>query len=158
MEAHVKLKMGTLSLASPAFAALARIPDRHTGVGENVSPALRWSGTPSGTKEFALICHDPDAPLPRGFTHWVIYGMPPAATGIPEGGGGSFTEGVNGTGKKGYTGPMPPQGHGPHHYYFWVYALDKALGLKAGLDRDTLLDAIEDHVIEQARLVGVFQR
>ena len=53
---------------------------------------------------------------------------------------------------------MPPEGHGLHHYYFWLYALDKALGLKAGLDRDALLAAIEDHVIEQARFVGVYKR
>src|SRR3989442_14443624 len=114
--------MGTLSLSSPAIGALGRVPDRHTGVGRNISPALQWSGTPNGTKEFALICHDPDAPLPRGFTHWVIYGIQPTATGIPEGGGGSFTEGPNGMGAQGYTGPMPPVGHGTHHYYFWLYA------------------------------------
>ena len=154
----MKLRMGTLNMVSRAFQPQGRIPDRHTGVGDNVSPALQWSGAPRGTKEFALICHDPDAPLPRGFTHWVIYGIPSRATGIEEGGGGAFTEGPNGAGKPGYTGPMPPEGHGPHHYYFWVYALDKALGLKAGLDLDALLDAIEDHVIEQARLVGVYQR
>lgn len=154
----MKLKMGTLSLSSAAISALGRIPDRHTGVGENVSPALQWTGAPAGTKEFALICHDPDAPLPRGFTHWVIYGIESNATGIPEGGGGRFVEGPNGTGARGYTGPMPPAGHGTHHYFFWLYALDQALGLNAGLDRDALLAAIEDHVIEQARLVGVFQR
>jgi Raf kinase inhibitor-like YbhB/YbcL family protein len=154
----MKLRMGTLKMASPAFQPQGRVPDKHTGVGQNVSPALQWSGAPGGTKEFALICHDPDAPLPRGFTHWVIYGIPAGATGIQEGGGSKFTEGPNGIGKPGYMGPMPPEGHGPHHYFFWVYALDKALGLKPGLDRDALLDAIEDHVIEQARLVGVYQR
>lgn len=154
----MKLRMGTLKMVSPAFRSQGRIPDKHTGVGENVSPALQWSGAPSGTKEFALVCHDPDAPLPRGFTHWVIYGIPGDATGIAEGGGGTFTEGPNGMGKRGYAGPMPPEGHGPHHYFFWVYALDKALGLKAGLDLDALITAIQDHVIEQARLVGVYQR
>ena len=154
----MKLRMGTLNLTSGAFGAHARIPDRHTGVGENVSPALQWSGAPAGTKELVLICHDPDAPLPRGFTHWVIHGIPPAAGGILEGGGRTFREGPNGMGTLGYTGPMPPEGHGVHHYYFWLYALDASLGLDAGLDRDALVDAIEDHVIEQARLVGLFQR
>jgi len=154
----VKLRMGTLKLSSRAIEPLGRIPDRHSGYGDNISPALQWSGAPNGTKEFALICHDPDAPLPRGFTHWVIYGMPPDTTGIAERGGGTFTQGPNGTGKSEYFGPMPPEGHGLHHYYFWLYALDKALGLKAGLDRDALLPAIEDHVIEQARLVGVYKR
>jgi len=154
----MKLRMGTLKLSTPAFQGDGRIPDKHTGVGQNVSPALQWSGAPAGTKEFALVCHDPDAPLPRGFTHWVIYGIPAGTSGILEGGGNKFTEGPNGAGKSGYTGPMPPEGHGPHHYFFWVYALDKALGLEPGLDMDALLDAIEDHVIEQARVVGVYQR
>jgi len=154
----MKLRMGTLKLSTPAFQAEGRIPDKHTGVGQNVSPALQWSGAPAGTKEFALVCHDPDAPLPRGFTHWVIYGIPAGASGIAEGGGNKFTEGPNGAGKSGYTGPMPPEGHGPHHYFFWIYALDQALGLEPGLDMDALLDAIEDHVIEQARVVGVYQR
>ena len=154
----MKLRMGTLKLSSRAFEPLGRISDRYSGYGENISPALQWTGAPKGTKEFALICHDPDAPLPRGFTHWVIYGMPPDTTDIPERGGATFSQGPNGTGKPGYFGPMPPQGHGLHHYYFWLYALDQALSLKAGLDRDALLDAIEDHVIEQARLVGVYER
>jgi len=154
----VKLRMGTLKLSSRAFEPLGPIPDRHSGYGGSRSPALQWTGAPSATKEFALICHDPDAPLPRGFTHWVLYGMPPDTTGVGERGGGHFTQGPNGTGKSEYFGPMPPEGHGLHHYYFWLYALDKALGLKAGLDRDALLAAIEDHVIEQARFVGVYKR
>ena len=67
-------------------------------------------------------------------------------------------EGVNGAGKSGYMGPMPPEGHGPHHYYFWLYALDQEVDLKPGADREKCLAAIEDHVIEQARLIGTFQK
>ena len=107
----------------------------------------------SGTQQLALICHDPDAPLTRGFTHWVYYGIPPTVSQLAEVGGSKFTEGMNSSDKPGYTGPEPPFGHGPHHYYFWLYALDKELDLKLGLNREQLLDAIADHVIEQARLV-----
>jgi Raf kinase inhibitor-like YbhB/YbcL family protein len=153
-----KLKMGNMRLRSKSFESHGKIPDRYSGYGENVSPALEWSGAPAGTKSFALICHDPDAPLPRGFTHWVVYGIPGSASGIPEGGGPGYKEGVNGAGKSSYFGPMPPPNHGPHHYYFWLYALDADVNLKPGADREACLAAIEDHVIEQARLIGTYQK
>ena len=86
------LKMGKMRLRTKAFESHGRISDHFSGYGDNVSPALEWTDAPSGTKSFALICHDPDAPLPRGFTHWVIYGIPASATGIPEGGGKAFKE------------------------------------------------------------------
>ncbi len=91
-----------------------------------------------------------------GFTHWVAYGIPGDASGLPEG-GGDATQGTNSFGNQGYNGPAPPPGHGTHHYYFWVYALDEAPELEAGLDRRGLLERIEDHVIEQARLVGTYK-
>ena len=152
------LNIKDLRIVSPAFSPLDRIPKQYTGEGENISPPLEWSGLPPGTQELALICDDPDAPIPRGFTHWVIYGIPPAVSQLPLSGGSKFTEGINSSGKPGYIGPMPPEGHGPHYYYFWLYALDIELHLKPGLTREQLLDAIADHVIEQARLVGVYQR
>ncbi len=152
------LNIKDLRIVSPAFSPLDRIPKQHTGEGEDISPPLEWSGLPPGTQELALICDDPDAPIPRGFTHWVIYGIPPAVSQLPLSGGSKFTEGINSTGKPGYIGPMPPSGHSLHHYYFWLYALDTELHLKPGLTREQLLDAIADHVIEQARLVGVYQR
>jgi len=106
---------------------------------------------------FALVMHDPDAPLVDGFTHWVAYGIPADATGLAEGGSDAVA-GVHSRGASGYTGPAPPPGHGLHHYYFWLYALDADLGLEPGLDRRELLAHIEDHVIEQARVVGTFER
>lgn len=154
MAQHIK----DLAIDSPAFASEGRIPTRHTKDGEDVSPPLRWSGVPAGTEQLALICHDPDAPYPYGFTHWVVYGIAADATGIPEGGGGDFTEGGNDFGDQGYGGPQPPEGHGLHHYYFWLYALSTALDIGPGLSRAELLERIADHVIEQQRLVGVFER
>ncbi|MUL39271.1 YbhB/YbcL family Raf kinase inhibitor-like protein [Gloeocapsopsis dulcis] len=152
------LNIKDLRIVSPAFTTLERIPKRYTSDGENISPPLEWSGLPSGTQQLALICHDPDAPLPYGFTHWTVYGIPPTANQLAEAGGSKFMEGTNSADKLGYTGPAPPSGHGLHHYYFWLYALDKELDLKPGLHREQLLEAISDCVIEQARLVGIYER
>ena len=151
-----KLNVANLKITSSAFAAHGPIPERHTGDGEDVSPALAWTGAPAGTQAFAVVMHDPDAPLVDGFTHWVLYGIPGDETGLPEG-SGDFLKGTNSLGNSGYFGPAPPPGHGPHHYYFWVYALNADPELPAGLDRRTLLDRIEDHVIEQARVVGIYE-
>ena len=151
-----QLNLGDLKLTSPAFSHHEGIPERHTGDGEDVSPELQWSGAPDGTKAFAVVCHDPDAPLVDGFTHWVAYAIAGDASGLPEG-GGDVTSGVNSFGNSGYNGPAPPPGHGTHHYYFWVYALDEDVDLEPGLDRRGLYERIEDHVIEQARLVGTYK-
>jgi Raf kinase inhibitor-like YbhB/YbcL family protein len=148
-----------MKITSSAFASSGRIPKKNAGDGGNLSPELEWSGAPKGTKEFALACFDYDAPLPHGFVHWVLYGIPAGVTKLAEGQAtDAFVAGVNGTGKPGYMGPYPPNGHGIHHYYFWVYALDDALHLKAGLNLDQLLDAIAPHILEQARVVGVYER
>lgn len=149
--------MGDFSIKSPAFESLGHIPKRCTKTGENVSPPLEWINVPEGTKELALICYDPDAPHAHGFTHWVVYGIPPEAKGIAEGKNNAFTEGTTSSGKQAYGGPNPPKGHGPHHYYFWLYALDTALNLKPGLTSEQLLDAVSDHIIEQVRTVGIYE-
>jgi Raf kinase inhibitor-like YbhB/YbcL family protein len=155
----MSLKLGNFKLTSSAFQSQGKMPKRYGGDGDNKSPPLEWSGAPAGTKQFALVCHDPDAPLPQGFTHWVVYGIPASTTSLPEDEGpGIFVAGVNGMGKAGYMGPYPPPGHGPHHYFFWIYALDTEDGMKAGMTRDQLLDAIKNHVLEQARIVGTYER
>lgn len=151
-----KLNVADLRLASDAFAPHERIPERHTGDGEDLAPPLSWSGVPDGTEAFAIVVHDPDAPLVDGFTHWVAYGIAGDVRGLPEG-GGQVVQGRNSFGKEGYNGPAPPPGHGPHHYYFWLYALDSDRGLEPGLERRDLLARIEDHVIEQARLIGTYE-
>jgi Raf kinase inhibitor-like YbhB/YbcL family protein len=150
-----ELNVADLRLTSTAFEHHREIPERHTSDGEDVSPELSWSGVPDGTKAFALVVHDPDAPLVDGFTHWVAYGIAADATGLAEG-THDVTHGANSTGETRYNGPAPPPGHGKHHYYFWIYALDEDVDLEPGLDRRALLDAIEDHVIEQARLIGTY--
>jgi Raf kinase inhibitor-like YbhB/YbcL family protein len=156
------LKMGTLQISSPAFENHGPIPRRYTSDGDDVSPPLRWMGVPPGTKELALVCFDPDAPMPRMFTHWVVYRIPPNATSIGEGESGKnqLTEGTNGSGTIGYTGPAPPPAHGLHHYYFCLYALDTNLDslVQAGLTREQLMEEISKHVIQMARLVGTYEK
>ncbi|KAA0236515.1 MAG: YbhB/YbcL family Raf kinase inhibitor-like protein [Actinobacteria bacterium] len=151
------LNLGDLTVSSPAFEHGGRIPDEHTCEGEDVSPPLEWSAVPEGTRELVIICHDPDAPLTDGFTHWVAYGIAPDSGGIEEG-GGPHTEGSNDFGSTGYGGPAPPPGHGTHHYYFHLYAIDAELGAGPGLSRDEVLERIDEHIIEQARVVGTYSR
>jgi Raf kinase inhibitor-like YbhB/YbcL family protein len=148
----------TIEVMSPAFEADATIPKRHTGEGEDVSPPLRWSSLPQGTKEIALICDDPDAPTQKPFVHWVAYKIPADRRGLPEGSTEGALEGINDFGEVGYDGCMPPRGHGVHHYHFKVYALDTELDTPAGLSKDELLAAIEGHVLDEGELVGTFER
>lgn len=150
-----------MQLTSPAFAESQPIPTRHSGEGEDVSPELRWTEPPAGTKAFALICHDPDAPLIKpgayGYVHWVLYNIPASLDALPEGVSG-YTEGANDYGRPGYGGPMPPEGHGTHRYFFWLFALDAELELPAGLTMWQLLEKIEPHVLGMNRLMGTYSR
>jgi Raf kinase inhibitor-like YbhB/YbcL family protein len=150
-----------MTLMSSAFERGGPIPAKYTGEDDDVSPALSWSGQPEGAKSFALICHDPDAPLVKpgtyGFVHWVLYGIPGSATGLPEG-TRDYVQGVNDFGNSGYGGPMPPEGHGTHHYFFWLLALDAAPEFEAGLSMWELLERIEPNVIAMNRLVGTYAR
>jgi Raf kinase inhibitor-like YbhB/YbcL family protein len=150
-----------MQLSSPAFTNDHGIPGKHTGEGADVSPALSFAGVPDGTESFAIICHDPDAPLIKpgayGFVHWVLYGIPGSVTGLPED-VAEYTKGINDFGKSGYRGPMPPPGHGTHHYFFWLLALDAAPDLPGGLTMWELLERIEPHVIGMNRLVGTYSR
>ena len=153
-----KFHLGNIEISSPAFKHGGPIPKDHTAEGADISPELRLANVPSGTAELAIICHDPDAPLTDGFTNWVLYGIPAQTTVIPENGGGNFKQGTADFGREGYGGPAPPPGHGRHHYFFHVYALDAPVDAAAGLSRTELLALIDDHIIEQNRIVGTFER
>ena len=149
------LNIRDLSISSPAFESGGRMEDRFANDKGNDQPELHIDGVPEDTRELAIICHDPDAPLPFGFTHWLLYGIPPDTTVIAENGAESFRTGNNGFGKPGYGGPQPPRGHGPHHYYFWVYALD--VRVEGAPSRNEFLGRYGDHILEQNRLVGVYE-
>jgi Raf kinase inhibitor-like YbhB/YbcL family protein len=155
--------MPEFSLHSTDFVRNDVMPPRFTCSGANVSPALEWGSVPPETESFALICEDPDAP--RGlWVHWVIYNIPKNVRGLPqrveteaELPDGS-RQGKNDAGKIGYSGPCPPPGHGPHRYFFRLYALDTRLDLAPGATRGELLGVIEGHVIGQAEVMGRFER
>jgi hypothetical protein len=154
--------LSKMQLTSPAFPSGGAIPKRHSQEGENTSPPLVWSNAPEGTKAFAVICHDPDAPLVTpagqyGYVHWVAYGIPGNATALEEAATG-LTDGKNETGEVGYTGPMPPEGHGVHHYFFWLLALGQDVELEPGLDLNALLAKVEPHILGMNRLVGTYER
>ena len=150
------------TLTSSAFAEGATIPDRHTCSGEELSPPLRWTDPPRGTRSFALIVDDPDAP--RGtFTHWLLWNLPADAAELPETGRGGARlpagalQGTNSGGAQGWMGPCPPPG-GPHRYFFTLYALDAELGLPAGAEPDAVRTAVERHTLGQAGLMGRYAR
>lgn len=154
--------LSDMQLTSTAFDNDSPIPARYTGEAEDVSPELSWRGAPDNTRSFGVICHDPDAPLisPRGtygFVHWTLYNIPGTVSELPEG-VADYTTGKNDFGNTGYGGPMPPEGHGEHKYYFWVLALDAELDLGAGLSLWELLEKIEPHVIGMNRLIGTYER
>ena len=159
----------SVKVTSSAFAEGEQIPKKYTGEGQDVSPPLAWSDLPAGTQELALICDDPDAPTEEPWVHWVIYKIPTTLTGLPEGvarllrlktpagvlqGLNSWPKGQN----LGYRGPMPPPGHGVHHYHFTLYALEAKLVAEPGLDKKTLLREIDEHVLAEGELVGTYQR
>ena len=156
----------SMRIESSAFKEGQVVPKKHTGEGGNLSPALSWSGVPAGTRELALICDDPDAPTAEPWVHWLIYGIPADTSSLPEGikqdarpnSPAGATQGENSWNKIGYGGPMPPPGHGPHRYYFKLYALDTKMGLKPGLTKAQLLKAIKGHVIAEAQLMGSYER
>ncbi len=155
-----KPKVATFVLSSPAFEDGEMIPRKHAfrGEGQNVSPPLSWGAAPAGTREWALVCDDPDAPRREPWVHWILYGLPATATLLPEGSAGGAREGRNDFGDRGWGGPMPPQGHGTHHYHFRLYALDAPVTLPPGANRAQLSDAISGHVVAEGHLIGTYQR
>lgn len=151
----------TMHLSSPAFTNSQAIPAIHTCDGRNDSPPLQWSGAPSGTKSFALICDDPDAPA--GWVHWVLYNLPantdrlperlPTTETLPDG----AKQGLSDFKRIGYGGPCPPPGK-QHRYFFKLYALDTEVKLHAMATKSALWQAMKDHVLADATLVGTYQR
>ena len=155
------LAAAAFTLSSTAFNNDANIPSRYTcdAGTQNPSPVLSWKDAPAGTQSFVLIMHDPDAPMPGGFTHWVLFDVPASTTQLPEGfqPGSVGVSGNSGFRRAGYGGPCPPSG--VHHYHFTLSALDTAsLGLQAGATKADVEKAMQGHVLGTAELVGLYQR
>lgn len=147
-----------LDVASAWFADGAPLPARCTADGEGVPPPLVWSEPPPKTREFALVCEDPDAPKPEPFVHWLVYSIPATARGLDAATAASAHQGQNSRLESGFTPAAPPPGHGTHHYHFELFALDAPLELESGADKRELLDAMEGHVLAYGELVGTFMR
>ena len=157
-----------IRVESPALVSGETMPRRYTPDGRNVSPPLAWTDLPEGVREIAVVCADFGAGSPPPWVHWVVYGIPADAGGLPEGlpilpetpmpaALAGATQGLNGWGRPYYRGPAPPPGT-PHLYHFTVYALDEALNLEPGLTRRKLLKAMEGHVIGRGDLVPIYER
>lgn len=145
-------------ITSPSFNDGEMIPKKFTNEGGNINPELQIQNVPEGAASLALIMHDPDAPLPGGFTHWVVWNIAPGTVVIKqESAPPGSVEGVNSRGS-GYTGPYPPVGHGIHHYEFRLYALDTRLDLPESTGKAQLESAMKGHITEEAKLTGLYER
>ena len=151
-----------MRLISPVFRNDEEFPKRFTCEGENISPELSWEEAPKETKSFVLILHDPDAPRRNGFTHWVLYDIPPTITRVRENVpkvaqlADAGMQGRNDSGEFGYTGPCPPSGR--HRYFARLYALREKLGLPAGATAAEVQTALDGKVIEQTELMATYQK
>lgn len=154
-----------LTLTSPAFPPGDEIPQRFTCEGNDIAPALRWSGVPDGTRSLALIVDDPDAPDPKAprmtWVHWVLYDIPATADGLPEAVTSATLpagtrEGLNDWRRTGYGGPCPPIGR--HRYVHKLYALDAVLGDLREPAKAQLESAMQGHILAQTELVGTYHK
>jgi len=151
----------SLTLSSSAFAQGKSIPEKYSCTGQNISPALAWSGAPSYTASYALIVEDPDAPSGT-YVHWVIYNIPAISNGLQEAVAQTPTfddgasQGSGGSGRQFYQGPCPPSG--THRYFFRLYALDARLEIPPGATAAQLRQAMQGHVLAQTELMGTFSK
>src|SRR5690606_1039173 len=152
-----------MQLISSAFSDGDALPARHTCEGRDVSPPLAWREAPEGTRSFAMIVDDPDAPDPAApkmtYVHWVMYDIPPSIDGLDEGATATSVggrEGTNDWNRTGYGGPCPPIGR--HRYFFKLYALDTLLGDLGAPNKADLERAMEGHIVARAELMGTYER
>lgn len=158
----VNLNVFGLEIKTDAFENGGYIPDRYTCDAQDFSPFLSWSDIPEGTETFALICDDPDAPF-KVWVHWVLFNIPKEVRELKE----NITEeelvalgiisGTNDFGRNIYQGPCPPSGK-PHRYFFKLYALDTKLSLGKEATKKEVVEAMQGHIISEAKIVGFYQR
>src|SRR5262245_39226878 len=153
-----------IRVESDMFTEGTGIPDANSAYGDGLSPGLRWSEPPSGTRSIALVAEDPDAPQPTPATHWLLYNLPGTATEVP----GSIpknprlpqfegaAQGRAWNGTIGYAGPQPPRDDRAHHYHFEVFCLDSSLNLPPGATRSDLMRSMSGHVLAKGELVGLY--
>ena len=143
-------------LTSTAFAQGAPIPEVYSCKGEDISPPLAWGDPPDGTRSFALVMDDPDAPVGT-WDHWIIFNLPADLRALPENlqpGDLAANHGANSWGRADYGGPCPPSG--THRYFFKLYALDTTLSMDEIPDKGQLLADMEGHILAETELMGTF--
>lgn len=150
------------TIFSSAFADGSQIPSLYTCEGKDISPPLTWSGAPEGTKSYALLCDDPDAPMGT-WHHWAIFNIPSTVTGFPEAYPAKaeppIGQAINDSGELGYGGPCPPRKHGVHHYRFKLLALDvPVLALPPQVKYQDVEKASAPHVLGSAMITGIYSR
>jgi Raf kinase inhibitor-like YbhB/YbcL family protein len=160
--ARTDTAVAQFSLTSPAFQNGQAIPAQFTCSGAGQSPPLAWGEPPQGTKSFALVVDDPDAPSAT-FHHWGAYDIPANLRSLDAGAGNSagsaFAQALNDFGEPGYSAPCPPPGHGPHHYRFRLFAVDvDKLAVAANGNASDIESEANKHLVGHAQLTGVFQR
>lgn len=154
--------MVSFQLTSSAFKHNTIIPKIFSCDGQDLSPPLNWTSAPEGTLSFALTCVDPDAPV-GDWIHWISWDISVGSTGLSEGLNpneqSKFMQGTNSWGRTGYSGPCPPPGHGPHRYFFSIFALDvDTLELSSKAQLKELTRAMEGHILAEAVLMGTYER
>jgi Raf kinase inhibitor-like YbhB/YbcL family protein len=156
-----------ITVTSPAFKDGEPIPARYTVSGEEISPPLNWSNVPAGAREIVLIVEDYDVPLPKAVTHLIAFGISARTQGLVEGALTTPSQrgtdplprlGRNSLGFQRYEGPAALPGHGPHHYVFQVFALDRPLNFHDAPNKKEIVSAMEARVLAAGRLTGTFER
>lgn len=151
-----------INLMSDVFEEGDIIPTRHTCDDVDISPPLRWDSLPERTMSFAILCEDPDAPLGT-WTHWIIFNIPPDVMELSaelekkEHLERGMTQGINDFGYAGYGGPCPPKGE-EHRYFFRIYALDITLNLGPAVKRKEFLRALNENILDEGQLMGIYGR
>ena len=148
----------------PVQEADGRLPDRHSGYHDNISPPLQWSNVPD-VQAWAIVVEDPDAPQTEPFVHWMIWNIPGEANHLPEGLGAQprlvspqdAVQGKNGTGGYGWFGPRPPAGHGVHRYYFQVFALNAPIEMGPDTELKELRNALKARTIAQGEMMATYE-
>lgn len=148
----------TLEVSSPAFPDGGRLPLSSTIDGEGAPPVVRWSGVPAAAQSIALVCEDSDAPLPRPFVQWLVWGIPVTATRLDPWELDGLREGKNSTMRRGFAPAAPAPGHGVHHYHFQIFALDEPIDVGDGAGRSSLMHAMRGHVVAWGETVGTYER
>jgi Raf kinase inhibitor-like YbhB/YbcL family protein len=154
-----------IKVESDTFVEGREIPHANSDYGDGMSPGLRWSGVPPGTRSVAVVAEDPDAPRAAPYTHWILYNLPgdihelPAAVPpddrLPQLNGAVQGRASNGT--IGYFGPHPPKDDRAHHYHFEIFCLDSPLPLGPGATREEVMNAMAGHVLAKGELVGLYE-